>query len=116
MAASDAAASADPHGRGPTDGAPLPHAHERLFGESFRLGQRLPTLAEYYRGGLRLAVEPGTTFTYTDHGFATLGQIVEDVSGMPLDRYLREHIFEPLGMAHTDVVRSERVESHLATG
>ena len=32
---------------------------------------------------------------YTNHGFATLGQIVEDVSGQPLDRYLREHIFEP---------------------
>ena len=46
---------------------------------------------------------------YTDHGFATLGQIVEDVSGQPLDRYLREHVFEPLGMAHTDLLRSERV-------
>jgi CubicO group peptidase (beta-lactamase class C family) len=76
----------------------------------------VPTLAEYYRGGLRLVVEPGTTFTYTDHGFATLGQIVEDVSGKPLDRYFREHIFEPLGMADTDLLRSELVRSRLATG
>ena len=67
------------------------------FGESFALGERLPTLAEYYRGGLRLAVEPGTICTYSDHGFATLGQIVEDVSGQPLERYLREHIFRPSG-------------------
>ncbi len=86
------------------------------FGESFRLGQPVPTLAEYYRGGLRLAVEPGITFTYTDHGFATLGQLVEDVSGRPLDRYLHEHIFEPLGMADTDLVRSGAVSSRLATG
>ena len=71
------------------------------FGETFCAGRRVPTLAEYYRGGLRLAVEPGTIWAYTDHGFATLGQIVEDVSGEPLDRYLREHIFEPLGMADT---------------
>ena len=87
-----------------------------LFGESFKLQERLPTLGEYYRGGLRLDAEPGTRFTYTDHNFATLGQIVEDVSGKPLDRYLREHIFDPLGMADTDLLRSERVSSHLATG
>ena len=85
-------------------------------GESYDLGQPLPTLAEYYGGGLRLAAEPGTRFTYGDHGFATLGQIVEDVSGKPLDRYLREHIFEPLGMADTDLLRSERVKARLATG
>jgi hypothetical protein len=53
---------------------------------------------------------------YTDHGFATLGQIVEDVSGQPLDRYFREHVFEPLGMADSDLVRSERVKPRLATG
>ena len=69
------------------------------FGETFALDQPVPTLAEYYRGGLRLAVEPGTIWAYSDHGFATLGQIVEDVSGEPLDRYFREHIFQPLGMA-----------------
>lgn len=86
------------------------------FGETFALDQPLPTLAEYYRSGLRLAVEPGTIWTYTDHGFATLGQIVEDVSGQPLDRYLRERIFEPLGMANSDLLRSERVKAQLATG
>ena len=49
------------------------------FGETFPLDERLPTLAEYYRGHLRLAAEPGTVWTYSDHGFAILGQIVEDV-------------------------------------
>jgi CubicO group peptidase (beta-lactamase class C family) len=86
------------------------------FGETFPLGKRLPTLAEYYRGGLRLAVEPGTIWAYTDHGFATLGQIVEDVSGLPLHRYLREHIFQRLGMYGSDLLRSERVQARLATG
>jgi CubicO group peptidase (beta-lactamase class C family) len=86
------------------------------FGESVKVGQPVPSLAEYYRGGLRVDVEPGTRWTYTNHGPATLGQIVEDVSGKPLDRHLREHIFEPLGMADTDLVRSEQVQSRLATG
>jgi CubicO group peptidase (beta-lactamase class C family) len=79
-------------------------------------GQPLPSLAEYYRGGLRVVAEPGTTFAYSNHGYATLGQIVEDVSGMALERYFRERIFEPLGMADTDLLRSERVASRLATG
>jgi CubicO group peptidase (beta-lactamase class C family) len=86
------------------------------FGETVPLGRPLPTLAEFYRGGLRLRAEPGTRFAYGNHGFATLGQIVEDVSGQPLERYFREHVFEPLGMAGTDLVRSDRVRSRLATG
>jgi CubicO group peptidase (beta-lactamase class C family) len=79
-------------------------------------GERVPSLAEHYRGSLDVVIEPGTAFTYSNHGFATLGQIIEDVSGQPLGSYLREHIFEPLGMADTDLERSDRVRSWLATG
>jgi len=73
-------------------------------------------LADYYRNGLRVEVEPGTKWVYSNHGFAVLGQIVEDVTGQPLDRYLRDHIFGPLGMEHTDLIRSGRVQPSLATG
>jgi CubicO group peptidase (beta-lactamase class C family) len=73
-------------------------------------------LADYYRRGLPVEVEPGTKWVYSNHGFAALGQIVEDVSGQPLDRYLRDRIFDPLGMEHTDLIRSERVRPYLATG
>jgi CubicO group peptidase (beta-lactamase class C family) len=83
---------------------------------SVPFGERLPSLAEYYGGGLRVAVEPGTAFQYTNHGFATLGQIVEDVSGIPRERYYRERLFEPLGMTDTDLVRSRRLAARLATG
>ena len=95
---------------------PLRMVRTRWFGESFALDEPLPTLAEFYRGALRLAVEPGTIWAYTDHGFATLGQIVEDVSGQPLDRYLRENVFEPLGMATSDLLRSDLVKARLAKG
>ena len=81
-----------------------------------KLGERIPSLAEYYGRGPRVDVEPGTAFAYSNHGFATLGQIVEDVSAQPLDSYLREHIFGPLGMVDTDLVRSEVIESRHATG
>jgi CubicO group peptidase (beta-lactamase class C family) len=91
-------------------------AYTPILGQTVRFGQPLPTLAEYYRGRLHLVAEPGTTHTYSNHGFATLGQLVEDVTGEPLDRWFREHLFEPLAMVDTDLLRSERVRSRLATG
>ncbi|HEU4422274.1 MAG TPA: serine hydrolase domain-containing protein [Pilimelia sp.] len=91
-------------------------AYKPILGETVTFGRRVPTLAEFYRGGLHLVAEPGTTHTYSNHGFATLGQIVADVSGQPLRRYLRDHIFDPLGMDDTDLIRSDRVKHRLATG
>jgi CubicO group peptidase (beta-lactamase class C family) len=73
-------------------------------------------LTEYYRRGLLVEIEPGTKWVHSNHGFAALGQIVGDVSGQPLDRYVRNRIFDPFGMEHTDLIRSDRVRSHLATG
>jgi CubicO group peptidase (beta-lactamase class C family) len=75
-----------------------------------------PPLADYYRTGLRVEVEPGTKWAYTNHGFAALGQVVEDVTGEPFDQYLRDNVFDPLGMDHTDLVRTARVRSRLASG
>jgi len=79
-------------------------------------GRPVPALARYYRGGLRIDTGPGTRWAYSNNGFATLGQIVEDVTGIPFDRYVRDHVFGPLGMDHSDLVRSGRVRPRLATG
>lgn len=79
-------------------------------------GTRSLPLGDYYRRGLPQEIEPGTKWVYSNHGFAALGQIVEDVSGQTLTDYLREHVFDPLGMEHTDLVRSDRVRRGLATG
>jgi CubicO group peptidase (beta-lactamase class C family) len=93
----------------------LSRAFKPTAGEMAAFGQRVPALAEFYRGELHLVAEPGAMHIYSNHSFATLGQIVEDVTGEPLDRYLRGHIFEPLGMEHTDLLRSERLRGRLAT-
>ena len=73
-------------------------------------------LPGYYRGGLTVDVEPGTRWAYSNHGFAALGQIVEDVSGESFGQYLRDHIFGPLGMHHTGLALSEQLRADLATG
>lgn len=80
------------------------------------VGRPVPPLAEYYRRGVRVDFDPGTRWAYSNHGFTTVGQIVEDVSGMPFDRYLRERVFAPLGMERSDLHRSARVRPGLATG
>ncbi len=44
---------------------------------------------------------PGERFVYSDINFFLLGDIVSRVSGKPLDRYVRDEIFAPLGMIDT---------------
>jgi len=44
---------------------------------------------------------PGTAMVYSDLGAMVMTQIVEDVSGERLDRYLRIHLFRPLAMRDT---------------
>lgn len=85
------------------------------FGESFGV-ESGPTLAEFYGGVLRVAAAPGTRWVYSNHGTATLGQIVEDVRRRPLRKCFQKHIFDPLGMVDTDLERSVAVETKLATG
>jgi CubicO group peptidase (beta-lactamase class C family) len=75
-----------------------------------------PALAEFYAPALRAEVEPGLKWAYANHGFALLGQLVEDVTGEPFADAMRARLFEPLGMRHTDFLRSERVEAQLAVG
>lgn len=43
----------------------------------------------------------GTRFEYVNTNYAILAQLVEDVSGMPFEQYVRENIFEPAGMKNT---------------
>jgi uncharacterized protein YbbC (DUF1343 family)/CubicO group peptidase (beta-lactamase class C family) len=45
--------------------------------------------------------EPGTRFTYSDVNYILLGEVVERVSGQPLDRFVQQHVFAPLGMNET---------------
>jgi CubicO group peptidase (beta-lactamase class C family) len=73
-------------------------------------------LATLYGGTLRTDVAAGSKWAYANHGFAVLGQLVEDISGRPFDEYMREHVLRPLGMERADYRRTERVSDTLATG
>jgi len=45
-----------------------------------------------------LNFDPGTKYQYSNTNYVLAGQIFEKVSGQPLVAFLREKIFEPLGM------------------
>ncbi len=68
--------------------------------------QRKPgdTLADYIPrlGQVPLEFQPGSRWSYSPGaGFDTLGRIVEIVSGQTLDQFLKQRIFDPLGMKDT---------------
>lgn len=57
------------------------------------------------------AERPGELMTYCNFNYTLLGEIVQRVSGKPLEVYARERLFEPLGMNGSDyVVRDDMRE------
>jgi CubicO group peptidase (beta-lactamase class C family) len=61
---------------------------------------------------------PGDVAAYSDYGAALAGYIVVRVSGEPYDRYVQEHILNPLGMAHTTAKPSmpPDIRAHTSVG
>lgn len=48
-----------------------------------------------------LVYETGTKFLYSDLNAILLGMLVEKISGLPLDEYCKQNIFQPLNMYYT---------------
>ncbi|MFI6510446.1 serine hydrolase domain-containing protein [Streptosporangium sp. NPDC050855] len=68
-------------------------------------------LAEHVPARIR---PPGEVSAYSNYGAALAGHIVSQVSGKPYDRYVQDHILDPLGMRHSTA--SEPVPARLAAG
>ncbi len=45
-----------------------------------------------------LGFAPGTSYQYSNIGYLTLGVIIEEISGMSYEDYLKTEIFEPIGI------------------
>ncbi len=72
-------------------------AHEFTSREALQALSRQPSLR----------FQPGEKFEYSNSGYVVLAQIVERLSGMRFAEFLRQNIFDPLGM-HDTLVIDER--------
>lgn len=79
-------------------------------------GKPVPGAVEYANqvGQLPLAFEPGEKWMY---GFSidVLGAVLEVLSGKTLGAYLKEHIFDPLGMRDTGFFVPDEKQNRIAT-
>lgn len=77
-----------------------------------QMGRSNETMDAWLKAGIPFSTSPGTSFEYSNYGFAILGRVIERVSGQPYDVYVRTKILEPLGMRsstfHAAAVPAER--------
>ncbi|HTI65196.1 MAG TPA: serine hydrolase [Gemmatimonadaceae bacterium] len=61
-----------------------------------------------------LVCQPGACYEYSDLGADMLGFVVEAASGEPLDKFLQERVFGPLGMTDTFFRPADSVRARVA--
>ena len=88
--------------------------------EQARLAPRGPndTLANYIPklAQTPLDFQPGTLWRYSGlYGFDVLARIVEIASGQPYDQFLKQHLFDPLGMKDTGFAPTPERMARVAT-
>ncbi len=59
-----------------------------------------------YMKGMPLDFNPGEKHAYSNFGYATLGRVIERVSGMPYEAYVRTRVLQPVGANRTRSGRS----------
>jgi len=57
---------------------------------------------------VKLANDPGTAYSYHNPNYQYLARLVEQVGGQSFSDYLKNNVFEPLGMNHTFNVSTTR--------
>ena len=60
--------------------------------------------------------EPGTSWRYDNSAFYIAGMVVERVTKQDYATYVRDHIFQPLGMTSAMLCDARMVVPHLASG
>jgi CubicO group peptidase (beta-lactamase class C family) len=66
--------------------------------------------------GAPLLSEPGTEYNYSNAGYIALGYVIEQVSGVPYDEFVRDNIFTPLGMSASGAVDAGSPVENAAVG
>ncbi len=67
-------------------------------------------------GKLPIYFSPGERFSYSGEGYVYLQHVAEQITGKPLDVYMDEVVFKPLGMTNSSYVWRPSFDSLTATG
>lgn len=66
--------------------------------------------------GISFSNVPGVSYEYSNLGFALLGRIISQVSGIPYQKYITENIMKPIGMNDSKWEYTEVSAEKLALG
>jgi CubicO group peptidase (beta-lactamase class C family) len=65
---------------------------------------------------LTIYFTPGERFSYSGEGYIYLQRVVEQITGKPLNEYMTEAVFKPLGMTSSSYVWKSEFDALTATG
>src|SRR5215470_15417673 len=86
-----------------------------LMPGDYRVGYTPEQLFAFVNG-FKLTRDPGEKYTYSNFGFALLGQLLARRAGTDYETLLRTRITGPLGMNRTAIRPTKEMESNLAPG
>jgi CubicO group peptidase (beta-lactamase class C family) len=110
------------HGRPVTLHHLLTHSagfEEHYTGSGARDASDVEPLDEYLSEQMPARVRPpGEVSSYSNYGMSLAGIVVQEVSGVPFDRYVEENVLDPLRMESTTTVQPPvpKLRERLATG
>jgi CubicO group peptidase (beta-lactamase class C family) len=59
---------------------------------------------------------PGKAWSYNNAGFSIAGRVIEVVTGTPINRAMRDLVFQPLGLEHAGTTAGEFIVQRFASG
>ncbi len=92
---------------------------ESFTGSGARNAADVEALGDFVDGHMPARVRPpGEVASYSNYGMSLAGHVVEEVSGVPFERYVEENVFAPLGMEGTTFAQppASGLGERLATG
>lgn len=85
------------------------HEDEPPVNQTELIKELLPDFSE-------LEFAPGEGYAYTNIGYMLLGAVIEKITGITYEDYIRENILQPLEMDRTDFIYTEAMKNDEAAG
>lgn len=102
-----------------SENAPIPSIYSKTKNDSFsiRVAENLYMRNDWrdtmYRRILKSKLTPQNKYIYSDNDFIFMGKIVEQVSGLPLEKYVAQNFYEPMGLTSTGFLPREKFDTNL---